>query len=49
MNTSNRSIFNLIEIFTTGKNKIKEIIQPKKYCETHLLEDYYCDQNQIGN
>lgn len=48
MKTQIKSIFNLIEIFRTGKRKVKQAIQPELYCETNSVQDYYCDQEHIG-
>lgn len=48
MKTQIKSIFNLIEIFRTGKRKVKQAIQPELYCKTNSVQDYYCDQEHIG-
>jgi len=43
MNTSNKSIFNLIEIFRQGKKKVYNTISPKTHCEQKAIHDFYCD------
>ncbi|MEO9954475.1 hypothetical protein [Nonlabens sp.] len=48
MKTQIKSIFNLIEIFRTGKRKVKQAIKPELYCKTNSVQDYYCDQEHIG-
>lgn len=46
MNLKHRSIFNLIEIFTSKKAEIKNTINAKKHCEHNHLSDYYCDSDE---
>lgn len=37
------SIFNLIEIFTKAKRKVKSLMIKDNHCEHKQLHDYYCD------
>jgi len=46
MMTKNKSIFNLIEIFTSGKNRLKNKIQIEKHCEQKGIHDFYCDSER---
>lgn len=43
MKKYNKSIFNLIEIFSQGKKKIINSISPKTHCEQKGHHDFYCD------
>lgn len=43
MKTTHKSIFNLIEIFRSGKKKVIQTISPKAHCEQKHIHDYYCD------
>ncbi|MEP2238346.1 MAG: hypothetical protein ABJI22_08305 [Maribacter sp.] len=45
MNLKHKSIFNLIEIFTSKKTKINTVINAKKHCERNHISDYYCDSD----
>ncbi|MDH7445027.1 hypothetical protein [Aquimarina sp. 2201CG14-23] len=43
MNTKNKSIFNLIEIFRQGKQRISRAINAKAHCDQRSHHDFYCD------
>ncbi len=43
MTIQNKSIFNLIEIFSHGKRQIVNSMNPKKHCEQKSIHDFYCD------
>lgn len=43
MDTQNKSLFNLIEIFRQGKQQIINSINSKKHCEQKGIHDFYCD------
>ncbi|WP_281990079.1 hypothetical protein [Aquimarina aggregata] len=43
MTNNNKSIFNLIEIFTKGRRKVINAISPKTHCEQKGIHDFYCD------
>lgn len=43
MNTSHISIFNLIEIFRKGTQKLGQQLNTKHHCSQHQMHDYYCD------
>ncbi len=40
------SIFNLIEIFRSGKQKAINAISPKTHCEQKHIHDFYCDSEK---
>ncbi|WP_158447801.1 hypothetical protein [Aquimarina longa] len=42
MATQNKSIFNLIEIFSNGRKKVINVIHPKTHCEQKGIHDFYC-------
>lgn len=43
MKNSHTSIFNLIEIFRKGKEKLSKKLNALTHCEHKSLHDYYCD------
>lgn len=43
MTIQDKSIFNLIEIFRSGKKSILNTISPKTHCEQKAIHDFYCD------
>ncbi|TDS15072.1 hypothetical protein DFQ03_1708 [Maribacter caenipelagi] len=45
MNLKHKSIFNLIEIFTSKKAVITNTINVEKHCNHNYLSDYYCDSD----
>lgn len=45
MNTTNKSLFNLIEIFRKGKQNIP-VLDTVKHCEEKNIHDYYCDSKR---
>lgn len=45
MNLKHKSIFNLIEIFTSRKVVIANTINVEKHCNHNHLSDYYCDSD----
>ena len=47
MTVRNKSIFNLIEIFSQGRKKVINSIHPKKHCEQKGLHDFYCNTEMI--
>jgi len=47
MNTRHKSIFNLIEIFRKGTNKVMRTLNIETHCENKSLHDYYCDAEMI--
>lgn len=42
MNLKHKSIFNLIEIFSTKRVVIKNAISHKEHCNKNQLADFYC-------
>lgn len=48
MKNSIVSIFNLIEIFRSSKNKSNVIAINADHCDTDRIHDYYCDQEHLG-
>jgi len=46
MNLKHRSIFNLIEIFTTKRVPVIKAVNIKKHCEHNQLSDFYCDSEK---
>ncbi len=40
---NNKSIFNLIEIFSQGKRKIVNTLNAKAHCDQRSHHDFYCD------
>lgn len=46
MNLKHKSIFNLIEIFTSKKTEINSAINTEKHCEHNHISDYYCDSHK---
>jgi len=51
MKSSHTSIFNLIEIFRKGSQKLAQKLAQKlnvqRHCSQHQLHDYYCDSKTI--
>lgn len=45
MNLKHRSIFNLIEIFTSKKEVVATTINVEKHCLHNHISDYYCDSD----
>ncbi|WP_405396943.1 hypothetical protein [Maribacter sp. Asnod2-G09] len=45
MNLKHKSIFNLIEIFTSKKAVVTNTINVEKHCHHNHLSDYYCDSD----
>ncbi|WP_179351096.1 hypothetical protein [Winogradskyella vidalii] len=43
MTFKNKSIFNLIEIFTSRPIKVTNTISTETHCEQKHIHDYYCD------
>ncbi|MEH1006418.1 MULTISPECIES: hypothetical protein [Winogradskyella] len=43
MTLKNKSIFNLIEIFTNSRKKIVNTINAETHCEQKHIHDFYCD------
>ena len=43
METNNKSLFNLIEVFSKGKMKVVEQSDSSTHCEKHQLHDFYCN------
>ncbi|EPR72217.1 hypothetical protein ADIWIN_2717 [Winogradskyella psychrotolerans RS-3] len=43
MTLKNKSIFNLIEIFTNSRKKIVNTINTETHCEQKHIHDFYCD------
>nr|WP_298996404.1 hypothetical protein [uncultured Allomuricauda sp.] len=43
MKASEKSIFNLIEIFGSNRKSELETISPKTHCEQKHHHDFYCD------
>ncbi|SIQ66578.1 hypothetical protein [Maribacter ulvicola] len=46
MNLKHKSIFNLIEIFTSKKADVVNSIDAKQHCEHNHISDYYCDSDE---
>ncbi len=45
MNLKHKSIFNLIEIFTSKRIDESNAINVKEHCKHNHLSDYYCDSD----
>ncbi len=43
MTIPHKSIFNLIEIFRSGRKQLISTISPKTHCEQKHVHDFYCD------
>ncbi|MDY8138600.1 hypothetical protein [Aquimarina sp. 2201CG5-10] len=43
MRIQNKSIFNLIEIFRSGRKRIINTFSTKTHCDQRGIHDYYCD------
>lgn len=43
MKLKNKSIFNLIEIFTSSPKQAPQPITVKTYCDQKHIDDFYCD------
>ncbi|WP_407557067.1 hypothetical protein [Winogradskyella sp. 4-2091] len=43
MKFKNKSIFNLIEIFTNSPKKIASTINTETHCAQKHIHDFYCD------
>ena len=43
---TDKSIFNLIEIFRNSPKRILNTISPFTHCEQKSIHDYYCDSEQ---
>ncbi|NRA91930.1 MAG: hypothetical protein HRU26_04470 [Psychroserpens sp.] len=43
MTATNKSLFNLIEIFRSSRKKSVTLIVSVTHCEHKQLHDYYCD------
>lgn len=43
MNTLPKSLFNLIQIFSTSHKTVVQTISPQKHCEEKHHHDFYCD------
>lgn len=43
MKSPHTSIFNLIEIFRKGSQKLAQKLNVQRHCSQHQLHDYYCD------
>ncbi len=48
MNLKHKSIFNLIEIFTSKKTVVPNTINVDKHCQHNHLSDYYCDSDSTS-
>lgn len=43
MKNTNKTLFNLIEIFRQGKQSVKKTLHAATYCKESSVHDYYCD------
>ena len=41
-----KSVFNLIEIFTKAKRSINKIVNTKEHCEREQHHDFYCETKE---
>ena len=48
MNLKHKSIFNLIEIFTSKKAVVANTINVEKHCLHNHISDYYCDSDNTS-
>ncbi|WP_164674099.1 hypothetical protein [Maribacter litoralis] len=45
MNLKHKSIFNLIEIFTSRRIEVSNTVNVKEHCEHNHISDFYCDSD----